>query len=97
MRFVLAFDPAPMLGDVQVPVLALYGSKDLVVPADLNIPVLRETLKHDKDVTIKEMPDLNHLFQHAVTGSPREFAEIEETISPEVLAIISKWVAQHIS
>ena len=97
MRFVLAFDPAPMLEDVQVPVLALYGSKDLVVPADLNIPVLRELLSHDKDVTIKEMPGLNHLFQHAPTGLPREFAEIEETLSPEVLAIISQWVAHHMS
>jgi hypothetical protein len=67
------------------------------VPPDLNIPVLREALKQDKDVTIKEMPGLNHQFQHAVTGSPREFAEIEETISPEVLGIISQWVAQHIS
>ena len=97
MRFVLAFDPAPMLGDVQVPVLALYGSKDLVVPADVNIPVLRETLSHDKDVTIKEIPGLNHLFQHARTGLPREFAEIQETLSPEVLTIISQWVAQHMS
>jgi hypothetical protein len=97
MRFVLAFDPAPMLGDVQVPVLALYGSKDLVVPADLNIPVLRETLSHDKDVTIKEIPGLNHLFQHARTGSPREFAEIQETLSPEALSVISQWVAQHMS
>jgi uncharacterized protein len=97
MRFVLAFDPAPMLEDVQVPVLALYGSKDLVVPADLNIPVLRETSSHNKDVTIKEMPGLNHLFQHARTGLPREFAEIQETLSPEVLAIISQWIAHHMS
>jgi uncharacterized protein len=97
MRFILAFDPARMLGDVNVPVLALYGSKDLVVPSDLNLPVLREALTHDKDVTINEMPGLNHLFQHAKTGSPREFDEIEETLSPEVMAIISKWVAQHTS
>jgi uncharacterized protein len=97
MRFILAFDPSQMLGDVQVPALALYGSKDLVVPADLNVPVLRRTLIHNKDVTIKEMPGLNHLFQHAKTGSPREFGEIEETLSPEVLVIISKWVAYHMS
>jgi uncharacterized protein len=97
MRFILAFDPSQMLGDVQVPALALYGSKDLVVPANLNVPVLRRTLIHDKDVTIKEMPGLNHLFQHAKTGSPREFGEIEETLSPEVLVIISKWVAYHMS
>ena len=97
MRFILAFDPAPILDDVRVPVLALYGSKDLVVPADLNLPVLREALTHDGDVTIKEMPGLNHLFQHAKTGSLREFEEIEETLSPEVMVIISKWVAQHTS
>jgi uncharacterized protein len=97
MRFILAFDPEQMLGDVRVPVLALYGSKDLVVPADLNLPALREALTHDKDVTIKEMPGLNHLFQHAETGSLREFEEIEETLSPEVMAMISKWVAQHTS
>jgi uncharacterized protein len=95
MRFILAFDPAQVLGDVHVPVLALYGSKDLVVPADLNLPVLRGALTHDKDVTIKEMPGLNHLFQHAETGSPREVKEIEETLSPEVMAMISTWVAQH--
>jgi hypothetical protein len=97
MRFTLAFDPAPMIGDVQVPVLALYGSKDLVVPADLNLPVLRRELTQDKDVTTHEMPGLNHLFQHAVTGSPREFEEIEETLSPDVLVIISHWVAHHVS
>ena len=97
MRFILAFDPAQMLGDVQVPVLALYGSKDLVVPADLNISALRESLKHNKDVTIEEMPNLNHLFQHAKTGSPREFEEIEETLSPDVIVIISEWVARHLS
>lgn len=97
MRFVLAFDPAEIFRQVKVPVLALYGSKDLVVPADLNIPVLRENLKLDKDVTIQELPGLNHLFQHAVTGSPREFADIEETLSPEVPVIISNWIGRHIS
>lgn len=96
MRFILAFDPAPLIGDIQVPVLALYGSKDLVVPADLNIPVLRKTMVHDNDVTIKEMPGLNHLFQHAKTGSPREFEKIKETVSPEVLTIISEWIARHV-
>jgi hypothetical protein len=75
----------------------LYGSKDLVVPADLNIPVLREHLKLDKDVTTQELPGLNHLFQHAVTEPPLVFADIPEALSPEVPVIISKWIGQHIS
>ena len=33
-----------------------------------------------------ELPDLNHHFQHAYSGSPAEYGAIEETISPEVTA-----------
>ena len=95
MRFVLAYDPRRTLGEVRVPVLALNGSKDLVVPPDLNLPALRKALAHDPDVTITEVPGLNHIFQHAETGSPREFANIEETVAPEALATISQWVAAH--
>ena len=95
MRFILAYDPAPVLGEVRVPVLALSGSKDLVVPPDLNLPALRKALTRDPDVTVVEFPGLNHFFQHAKTGSPREFAEIEETLAPEVLSLTSHWILEH--
>jgi hypothetical protein len=41
--------------------------------------------------TVKEMPGLNHPFQTCTTGSPSEYARIEETISPAVLELISDW------
>ncbi len=96
-RYFLAFDPATVLQSVTCPVLALNGSKDLqVLPAD-NLPPIRASLKKagDKDVTIREMPGLNHLFQHATTGSPAEYAQITETFSPEVLTIIGDWITAH--
>jgi len=37
---------------------------------------------------------LNHLFQHCQTGSPAEYARIEETISPDVLETIGSWIAE---
>jgi len=46
----------------------------------------------NKEVTTKELPGLNHLFQHCTSGSPAEYAEIEETCSPEVLAIMAEWI-----
>lgn len=95
MRFMLAYDPAASFEEVRVPVLALCGSKDLVVPPDLNLPALRKALAHNRDVTVVEMPDLNHFFQHAETGSPREFAKIEETMAPEVLSLVSNWIGEH--
>ncbi len=40
------------------------------------------------------MPGLNHLFQHAVTGEISEYDEIRETISPEVLEAILRFIEE---
>jgi hypothetical protein len=39
-----------------------------------------------------EFEGLNHLFQHAVTGSPTEYATIEETFSYDVIDVMVKWI-----
>jgi uncharacterized protein len=49
----------------------------------------------NKDVDLRELPDLNHLLQHAYSGSPAEYAAIDETISPEALQIIADWIQKH--
>ncbi len=94
MRFFLSYDPQKSLKKVKCPVLALNGEKDLQVPPKENIPAIEAALKKagNKDYTVKEMPGLNHLFQHCTTGSPSEYANIEETFSPEVLDMIAKWI-----
>lgn len=38
------------------------------------------------------LPGLNHLFQQCQTGSPTEYANIEQTISPAALKTISEWI-----
>ncbi len=95
-RRFLSLDPRQYLSKVKVPVLALNGSKDLQVPADQNLPEIRTALKAagNTDVTITELPGLNHLFQHTQTGSPSEYATIEETFAPEALEAMSTWIRQ---
>lgn len=97
MRFFLTYDPAPTLMKVKCPVLAINGEKDLQVPPDENLRAIDEALKAggNKDYTVKELPGLNHLFQTAKTGSPSEYAKIEETISPAALEIIGNWISEH--
>jgi pimeloyl-ACP methyl ester carboxylesterase len=95
-RFFMAFDPVPVLRQVRVPVLVLNGSKDLQVPPSIDLPPIRAALARDKDVTIVEMPGLNHLFQHATTGSPAEYGRIEETLAPELLETVSAWIGTHV-
>ena len=96
MQFFLRYDPAPALEKVKCPVLALNGEKDLQVPPKENLSTISSALKKggNKKVTIKEYPGLNHLFQECTTGSPNEYAMIEQTFSPEVLNDIVDWIKQ---
>ena len=79
---------------VKCPVLAINGEKDLQVPAKENLDAIKKALTKggNKKVTIKEMPNLNHLFQECKTGSPDEYATIEQTFSPIALTEILKWL-----
>jgi len=97
MRYFITYDPAPTLRKVHVPVLALNGTLDLQVPYAANLPAIGAALTQagNKDFKVVELPGLNHLFQHATTGSPNEYATIPETFSPEALDIIAAWIGAH--
>ncbi|MGZ9113570.1 MAG: alpha/beta hydrolase family protein [Brevundimonas sp.] len=88
-RWFVAHDPAAALAAVHVPVLAIYGGKDLQVPADQSAPVLARVLP-TADIVV--FPELNHLLQTAGTGAPSEYGTIEETVDPEALDTVIDWV-----
>ncbi len=94
MRYFLRYDPAPNIARVTCPVLALNGEKDTQVLVTQNLPVIEKLLKDagNKEVTAISLPGLNHLFQHAKTGGPSEYGQLEETFSPEALKLISEWI-----
>ncbi len=87
----LDYDPTENIRNTKCPVLALNGSKDCQVIPLQNLEAFRKLL-NPSSTTIKEYPNLNHLFQHCTTGLPMEYADIEETISEEVLKDIAQWV-----
>ena len=64
------------------------------VAAQPNLESIETTLKEggNQDVTIREFPGLNHLFQTCKTGAVAEYGLIEETFNPEVLNFISDWI-----
>jgi fermentation-respiration switch protein FrsA (DUF1100 family) len=96
LKFFLTYDPKPTLSKVKCPVLAINGEKDLQVPPKENLSAIEEVLKTggNQNYTIKELPGLNHLFQTAQTGVPSEYSQIEETISPEALDLVGKWILE---
>lgn len=94
MVYFMKFNPATTLERVTCPVLALNGEKDLQVPSKENLSAIKNALTKggNKNVTTKTFPNLNHLFQECETGSPNEYATIEQTFSPIVLDEITKWI-----
>ena len=98
MRYFIKYDPAPILEKIKCPVLAINGEKDLQVPSKVNLEAIEKALKKggNTKVTIKELANLNHLFQECETGSPSEYAAIEQTFSPIALAKISNWILKQV-
>ena len=90
--YFIKFNPADYLSKTNCAVLALNGEKDIQVDAKQNLAGIKSTLPKTTNATIKEMPGLNHLFQHCKACSVDEYGELEETFAPEVLAIISQWI-----
>ena len=94
MQFFIKYNPALALEKVKCPVLAINGDKDMQVPSKVNLDAIKKALTKggNKKVTIKELPNLNHLFQECKTGSPQEYSEIEQTFSPLALTEILNWI-----
>jgi uncharacterized protein len=95
-RYFLAYDPAPTLARLTVPVLVLNGSLDVQVPANENLEAARDALRNNPNATIIELPGMNHLLQDAKTGAPSEYNDIEETMSPTALKIITDWLSRRL-
>ena len=95
----IRYNPAEVLEKVKCPVLALNGEKDLQVPPKEDLEGIKKALEKggNKNFTIKELPNLNHLFQESETGSPNEYAKIEQTFSPTALTEISNWIKTIVS
>ena len=90
MKYFISYDPSTVLKDINIPTLALFGKKDVQVPA-LENSIALEKLKNRK-IEIIQMDNLNHLFQESETGMPNEYFEIEQTMSPKVMNLISEWI-----
>jgi pimeloyl-ACP methyl ester carboxylesterase len=88
----LRHEPGPVLQAMRQPVLVLNGERDLQVPAAMDLAAIRVALKDNSRAVVKELPNLNHLFQTARTGASSEYAEIEETFAPSALDTVSDWI-----
>lgn len=90
----IKIDPKEYLEKTTCSILVLNGSKDVQVLPEVNLPEIQKALatSGNTDVTIKELENLNHLFQTAETGNLDEYKTIEETFAPSALKLIADWI-----
>lgn len=94
LNFFIDYNPSADISKTLCPVMAINGSRDVQVISSLNLAGIKAHLKPNPKNIIKEYPSLNHLFQHCQTGNVLEYRMIEETISPEVLEDIVRFIKQ---
>lgn len=95
IRHFLTVDAGKLLPEIKCPVLALNGTKDTQVDCDANTTRIEKGLANCKH-SIKKIDGVNHMFQHCNTGIVTEYQQIEETIAPEVLQEVAKWIKANI-
>ncbi|WP_041779692.1 alpha/beta hydrolase family protein [Belliella baltica] len=91
----LKMNPENYINNIDIPVFAAFGTKDLQVAASQNGNRLIELFEDKPDLlTLKVYENLNHLFQTAQTGGVDEYGKIEETFNEKVLSDMVKFIKE---
>ncbi len=95
-RTFLSLEPGTWLEKVECPVLAITGEKDVQCPPVENLAAIEQSLQKggNQNYSVQMLPGLNHLFQTAESGSPYEYEQIPEIISPDALEVIRIWLVE---
>ena len=95
---IIAYDPAPGLEELTIPILALYGELDHQAPAKVNSEAMRRIQNNssNEDFVVEVIPKANHLFQEAVTGGRNEWETLKKELAPGLLDRITEWVLQYV-
>ena len=93
-RDFIAYDPAPVLARVTVPVLAITGGHDLQVPPE-DVDAVGRLVQGPFAGHVAG--DLSHLLRpDPESAGPRGYRrQVRQPVSPEVLRLINGWVASH--
>lgn len=88
----------PRWDQVEVPVLAVFGEADLVVPPDDNVPLLEAALADNPDVTIVILPGADHAMARpsGMVGEgqwPDRYYRLW-TRSPWVFEAVTEWIGE---
>lgn len=99
------YDPGPDLKKIKVPMLALYGDKDYVVPPQVNVKKLEGYLTEagNKDFKIVSFPEADHGLTIAAqvrrigTDPPGKYYWLWRKLAPGVVDTTVEWLLKHVT
>ncbi len=95
LKFWFEYDPLPTAARVRVPVLIVQGANDTQITAD-QAEELAKAIRSggNRDVTVKIIPETNHLLVHDTGGSFGDYGKLKSfSVNPAVLGAIADWLA----
>lgn len=97
-RYFFRYDPAPFVEKIKASVLALNGDRDIQVVSTHNLAGLKALLQKSraKQFDVIELSGVNHLFQRCTKCTLAEYGQLEETIAPDVLETIGRWLEKNV-
>ncbi|MAY74951.1 MAG: hypothetical protein CMJ31_09615 [Phycisphaerae bacterium] len=94
MAYFLRYDPADDLRAARVPVLAVFGGRDLQVTPKQNVEPMRDVLLEagDPRSAVITLATSNHLFQPAETGLLDEYEKLADEMQPMLIDLVAAWL-----
>ena len=91
------YDPAPTLGQLRVPVLAIFGELDNNILAEKNRAAWEAALKAGghRDYTLRILPKANHYQWEAKIGSNMEMMSLTRFV-PDYFTTVQDWLASRL-
>jgi uncharacterized protein len=85
------YDPLKTAAKLKIPILIVQGGRDYQVTPS-NFQAWSDALSNNKNVTLREYPDLDHLFMHGTGASkPADYARPDH-VSAEVVESLATWI-----
>jgi uncharacterized protein len=97
IRPLIVYDPAPIIRQLQLPVLALFGELDNNIMAEKNRAGWEAALKAGghRDYTLRILPKANHALLEAKVGNNSEMRSLQRFV-PAYLEMVLAWLSEHV-
>jgi fermentation-respiration switch protein FrsA (DUF1100 family) len=91
MKSLLFYNPMADIQKIDIPVLAIFGGKDIQVLADENKKALEDIAASNPGIQIKVIEEANHLFQKAESGQASEYPTLPKVVMPAFTNAVIAW------